>query len=328
MYRSGLLYLANYLTSGKLNIMCYHGFVPKKNKPFCKNPLVNKFLPADVFEKHLELYLEYSTPISLETIISGVKLPPNALVITIDDGYENNYSVAYPILKKYKVPATIFLTTGFIDRVNFLWTDWLEFILLKSSDPGKKFFWQKKEIHLDLSNIETRRQSVERLKVMLKKMSINAVFNFLLQLQDFLQIEYNWDTIPNSLIPLDWDQIREMRNSGLVSFGAHTVSHPILSRCNQATQQKELFESKSRIEAELGEPCFLFAYPNGKKSDYSTDTIEILKHNRYASAVTVELGYNTLANLDPFQLKRWGPDVSEESLAFLVSGASQFSMRN
>jgi peptidoglycan/xylan/chitin deacetylase (PgdA/CDA1 family) len=322
--RAGLLRIVNKLTSNKLNIVLYHGFMSNLNLESVSNMFAKKFISSNEFEEHLKIYLRYAIPISLQEFVIKENLPNNALIITIDDGYENNYSIAYPILKKYQIPATIFITTGFIDRKNVLWTDWIDVILFRARNIKKPFFCQGKEIFLNLENKKTRYLTLQKVKTILKVMPKSYIFNFLTKLQDFLKVEYSWDTMPNGLRPLKWEQIREMKESGLISFGSHTVSHPILSRCNHEIQQYELYESKCRIETELNEPCYMFAYPNGQMDDYMIKTIELLKDNNYKVALTANHGYNHINYNNCLELKRWGSNISKENLELVISGASFF----
>jgi peptidoglycan/xylan/chitin deacetylase (PgdA/CDA1 family) len=319
-----LLSIANKLTSNKLNIVLYHGFLSNKNLESVNNIFAKKFISSYDFEEHLKLYLRYATPVSLQEVAINRKLPNNALIITIDDGYENNYSVAYPILKKYQVPATIFLTTGFIDRKNVLWTDWLDVILFRARNMKKPFYCHGTKIFLDLEGKKARYLTLQNVKTILKTMPKSYIFHFLTKLQDFLKVEYSWDTMPKGLKPLKWEQISNMKESGLVSFGSHTVTHPILSRCNYEIQQYELYESKSRIEKELNEPCYMFAYPNGQMDDYMIKTIELLKKIKYKVALTAKHGYNRLNNNNRYELRRWGSNISKDSLELVISGGSLF----
>jgi peptidoglycan/xylan/chitin deacetylase (PgdA/CDA1 family) len=318
----GLLSIANQLTSKKLNIVLYHGFSSNNSFESVDNMFIKRFISHNDFEQHLKLYIKYARPTSLLEILIKRELPKNSLIITIDDGYENNYSIAYPILKKYEIPATIFLTTGFIDSKNVLWTDWLSVILHRACNIKKRFYWKGKSIELDMGSKKKRDLTLKKIKTILKKMKNKYIFDFLSELQVFLQVEYSWNTMPKELRPLKWEQIREMKQSGLISFGSHTVSHPILSKCNDKAQQYELYESKRRIEEELNEPCLLFSYPNGKIGDYNARTVEKLKINKYELAVTTELGYNHLNCRNRYELKRWGSNVSKENLAFVISGVA------
>jgi peptidoglycan/xylan/chitin deacetylase (PgdA/CDA1 family) len=137
------------------------------------------------------------------------------------------------------------------------------------------------------------------------------------------KVKYDWERIPESLQPLTWKQIREMKKSGLISFGGHTVSHAILSKCNKEEQHFEIVESKARIEKELNEECLILAYPNGKENDFSEETIRLVKKANYRIAVTTNSGYENSNGYDSYKLKRWGTDLfGKEDLEFLISGGS------
>jgi peptidoglycan/xylan/chitin deacetylase (PgdA/CDA1 family) len=116
-----------------------------------------------------------------------------------------------------------------------------------------------------------------------------------------------------------------MEKSGLISFGGHTVSHAILSKCNKEEQNFEIVESKARIEKELNEECLILAYPNGKENDFTEETIRLVKKANYRIAVTTNSGYENSNEYDSYKLKRWGTDLfllSKEDLEFLISGGS------
>jgi peptidoglycan/xylan/chitin deacetylase (PgdA/CDA1 family) len=320
----GLLHLANKLTSNKLNIVLYHGFIRTHDTDLIDQPFYKKFVTEKDFENHLKLYLRYTTPISLTYLIKSSQIPKNPLIITIDDGYRNNFDIAYPLLKKYKIPATIFLTTGFIDKKTALWTDTLCYLLLTAHDLYSKLLWHDQTIELNLINQKERFRSLEKLNRILKSMPQENVINFMTELKNILKVELNFDTMPEIMRPLDWEQIIEMNGSRYVSFGSHTVSHPILSKCSEKVQQQELVESKCRIEKVLKKPCRFFAYPNGRMDDYSQKTVDILKKNHYSVALTAELGYNHKNHLNRFDLRRWGCNTDTETLAFAISGAPLF----
>jgi peptidoglycan/xylan/chitin deacetylase (PgdA/CDA1 family) len=318
---TGLLRISNELTAHKLSIMLYHGFCDSKNKG--ERTPNSKFMPISEFEQHLKVYLKYGTPISLKDLLCKERLPPSPIVVTIDDGYANNYDLGFPVLKKYNFPATLFLTTGFIDRSLFLWTDWLEFIAVNAPNVETKIELNKEVISFNLGEPQVRNNAVKQLKSILKNMPINKIKSFLYELQEMSKVKYDWERIPENLQPLTWKQIREMKKSGLISFGGHTVSHVILSRCNKEEQNFEILESKARIEKELNEECLILAYPNGKENDFTGETIRLAQEANYRIAVTTNSGYENSNEYDSYKLKRWGTDLfNKEDLEFLISGGA------
>ena len=300
----------------------YHGFSrPTDNTG--STILKRKFMNIEVFEKHLKLFTKYCTPVSLTDVLSNKSLPPNPVVLTFDDGYKNNYKYAFPLLKKYKVPATIFITTGFIDQNSYIWTDRLEFILDNGSNKNIDVTWENKRLELELSTDEQKVKTINNIKNYLKSLAESEKLIFLDQLQETLEIDYNWDRIPAVLSPLTWNEIREMKESGLISIGSHTVTHPMLSKCTYEQQGRELKFSRQRIVEELKEDCVLFAYPNGKQVDYNQETIRLLKESGYLLAVTTNIGYVDSTSRDNIQLNRFGTDITLEALGMVVTKMSR-----
>lgn len=323
---SGLLSIINQLTFDKLNVMLYHGFAADKD--FAEPIFRKKFLPISEFEQHLKLYLKYGTPVSLSDLASRRRLPRNPIIVTIDDGYANNYSLGFPVLKRNNFPATIFVTTSFVNRETLLWTDWLEYVVMNGENRTDIFKWNHKTIPINLENNAARKQCLLYLKSMLKTSAMQEIMKFIKSLQKFLEVELTWARVPEPIRPLDWEQIRDMKDSGLISFGSHTISHPILSMCDVETQRREIYESKRTIEENLGAPCFMFAYPNGKKRDYSSVTMKCLKENGYVLAVNTESGYNNAKSYGKYDLNRWGTDISMLDLECLVSGLGRIYRSN
>ncbi len=307
--------LISYLAkTDHLAIMLYHGFC-ESSEPDCR---FANLLPISVFEDHIRIYSRYGRPLSLEELKDG---STSGIVVTIDDGYANNYELAFPILEKYRFPATIFVTTGFVDRTLPLWGDWLDFLVMAAPKADTVFEWNGTGIALMLAGAGAAAHLARDLRQRLGAMSPEHIHEFLRRLQEHLQLRYGWDDIPKQLRPLSWDEARAMRRSGLVSFGAHTQSHPVLSRCSADVQKSEINGSKSRLEQELGERCYAFAYPYGKEGDYDCASRSLVQEAGYTLALTAESGFNRPSACDRHALKRWGANVSADELSFLASGA-------
>ncbi len=314
--------ISHMTASDRLDILLYHGVCESAERDG-----FGRFVPVDQFEEHLRVLLRYGRPISLEDV---TRTHASGVVITFDDGYANNYDLGFAILQKYRIPATVFLTTGFIDRTVPLWADWLLFLLMAAPRRNSTLEWKGSQIRLPLGESRPDLDIYYAVRKQLHGDTVDQIRDFLCRLEDHLGIRYNWSGLPPALRPLSWEDVRAMRSSGLISFGAHTVSHPKLAQCAPEVQRAEILESKRRIEQELGEPCLTFAYPYGKPTDYTQVTKQIIETVGFKLALSAENGFNRMSALDRCELKRWGADISGDELSFIVSGApvwSQFLSR-
>jgi peptidoglycan/xylan/chitin deacetylase (PgdA/CDA1 family) len=321
---SGIFRLSAWMNNNTLKILMYHGFSHRDNINRFTN-YSGKHLNIEEFEYQLKLLTKYCTPVTLDTVLTNEKLPPNPVALTFDDGYKNNYTLAYPLLIKYQVPATIFITTGFIDRTHLLWTDEIDLMILSTDSEKIRFVWQDKDFELKLSNPEEKTHAMIMLKKYAKSLSESDKTCFIDDMRQLLKFDFDWQDLNSLISPLTWEEIREMNNNDLISIGAHTVSHPILSKCSLEQQLSELEVSGRRISEELGTDCFSFAYPNGMYSDYNLDTVRLLKELGYKVAVTAEPGYINPGSCDVFQLYRFGGIMSIDELGTVVTGLSRMA---
>jgi len=223
------------------------------------------------------------------------------LAITFDDGYRDNYTYAFPILQRYGLPATIFLTTGSIDSGEPLWFERLALAVKNTA---------RDSIDLDFHSLQqlTLRTPSERLKA-------NAqIFSALRPLPDperrrllaeILQKLALRDAGERAHKMLTWDDARLM-SANRIAFGGHTVTHPFLSRLTAEEFRWEASECKRRIEDELQLPVEHFAYPNGREEDFGLANKALVRQAGYRAAVTTIWGVNH-SSTDPFELRRGGP---------------------
>ncbi|MGL1931975.1 MAG: polysaccharide deacetylase family protein [Desulfotalea sp.] len=224
-------------------------------------------------------------------------------VITFDDGFKNNCDLALPVLKKENLPATIFLTTNFIDSDNILWFGKLHDAL--SSSTKTDLNWNNMIYNIttpeDKSN--TYRDLQKRLKKYHHSQLLEEVDYILSQLDDTSQNSTNQATSTYEM--LDKHDIHTMLKSGLIEFGAHTSDHAILSKLSTEEQKEQIQKSISTIEELTGKIDIAFAYPNGTPQDYSSTTIKELIEANATCAMTTQSGFN-YKETNIYELKRIG----------------------
>lgn len=314
LYKLHFLDLILKLHRNKVIILMYHRFSDRP-EPFK--------IQRDVFERQIRFLKKKFMFISLShyaEVLAGERndIPPNPVILTIDDGYWDNYIYAYPILKKYSVPATIFIGTDFITEKAWLWSNKLEFILKNSKYSEFEFPLGHETVRFHVGNFESWHRTQLTMFNYCRSISDSQKDEVFDQLAKHLKVSVP-DETQGDFQPLTWEQIREMYGNG-VDFGSHTCSHAILSRLNDDELKYEIVQSKSRIEENISSPIDFFCYPNGTPDDFDVRAVKLLEEASYAAAVTTVPGYNYTANQDPFQLKRDSipSDIPEDILRRLV----------
>lgn len=219
-------------------------------------------------------------------------------VITFDDGYRNNYDYAYPILKRHNAPAIIYLSLGHLEGDYFFWYEQLAIGLERTNiqsidltDLGSEQF--------SLTNQQERENALITLNLWLKNFSDEERMQKLQTILARLEVE---DADKDVSPMLSWDMVKEMQANN-ISFGSHTISHPILSQENRDSIANEVIDSKKLLEEKLGVPITGFAYPNGRTEDYNVTVLECVDQAGYLHATTTIEGTNYTGE-DPHQLKR------------------------
>jgi peptidoglycan/xylan/chitin deacetylase (PgdA/CDA1 family) len=215
--------------------------------------------------------------------------------ITFDDGYRDNFSYAFPLLKKYGMPATIFLPTGLIDSHALPWWDKVGYALT---------YTRKDKLSLgelgDYAVQNSQRRAVALKIIRILKKIPDAEKNKLID--DLIRdadVELIQELAEQAM--LSWDSIMVMAKDGIF-FGAHSVNHPILTNTPLEVVDHEVRQSKTRIEDQVGLPVNFFAYPDGA---FNSDIAKVVERIGFSGAVTMKPFWVT-DGCDPFVLGRMG----------------------
>ncbi|MBE7493513.1 MAG: polysaccharide deacetylase family protein [Verrucomicrobiaceae bacterium] len=282
-------------------------------------------MPQDIFRRVCAFLASNYNVISLRELVccleAGEKPHPNAVVLTFDDGYASNFHLAWPVIREFNLPATIFVTTGFLDGVEKLWFQRLDLALGRTKQDHLKWNLEHGPEVLPLGKRDQRRAALDHLLREFKKLPDADLLGEIDRLEHALGVsEPDTDDLPAPMRPMTWDQARTMVSGGLVEIGGHTHTHPILSRCDPATQRAEIFTCRDRITAELGTPPLTFCYPNGGPADYTSETVSLLKEAGFRAACTMENG-RVESSVPLFELPRYGSPESVWEAEATVSGA-------
>jgi peptidoglycan/xylan/chitin deacetylase (PgdA/CDA1 family) len=244
-------------------------------------------LGVSEFEKQLQYLRAYFQPMRLSDLIEclrdGRRPPSGSVVLTVDDGYDDFATHAYPLLEKYQMPATVFVVSGLLDRTCWLWYDALRF-LVDSMSAGA---FEINLLSQRLSGLLTTPVDRYRLWTSLTDLGMTRSGAGQQQLVRDVAVQ-SGITLPGVPTPefagMTWDQARQM-DPKLVDIGAHTRTHPVLARCGTTVQFEEVAGCKSDIERRLGRPITAFCYPNGLAGDFSAETESIVAQAGFRCAV-------------------------------------------
>jgi peptidoglycan/xylan/chitin deacetylase (PgdA/CDA1 family) len=256
------------------------------------------------FEKQIVHLAKNYKIISLDEIVKRVKNKRSlhrCVSITFDDGFRDNYEKAYPILRKYNASATIFLTTGYIDSGTAPWFIKLRYIFMQTAKTHFNLSRNGTNISLPMRTRKEKFAASDKVMAYLK----DCPDHDRRPLLDMLCEELGVSTFGLNDLMLTWDQIKEMAEHK-ISFGAHTISHPILRQISMEKAESEILQSKETIEAKIEKPVTSFAYPFGKKKLYRPELFPILSKFQFECALTTETAANNQST-PLFELNRGIP---------------------
>jgi peptidoglycan/xylan/chitin deacetylase (PgdA/CDA1 family) len=290
-------------------ILGYHRVAEAPHDPFaiCVTP--------QHFAEQLEVLRRYTQPIRLQELVQGLEngnLPKRAVVVTFDDGYADVLQNANPLLGCYQIPATVFVSTGYIGR-EFWWDELARVVLSPITLParlslpvnGSIYEWASDEtVHIPIKEKTTncRKRLLLSLYERLLHLSSIERQKAMTKLRDWVGAEP--DNQPDCRA-LTADELNELATGGLVDIGAHTVTHPFLAKLPISVQQSEIQQSKTCLEELLAKPVTSFSYPNGSSSE---ETMALVGDSGFICACTSD---NDVARQGShrFKLPRfWIPD--------------------
>lgn len=281
-----------------LAIVMFHGVEDAPLSPPCWHV-------SDVatFRRQLAYLREHFNVLALEEALAALAagtLPPRAVAITFDDGTRNLATHALPVLRELNLPAAVFLATGPIGTDETLWPDrlWLAIARTAAAEVDLAALGLGT---LSLDGAAGRGRvyatAVEALKNLADTERV-AVLDRLLA-----ALGYRDDGDAGPFRMLTWEQVRDMAGDPLVTLYPHTVTHPILARCDDDTVEREITDSCSALEREIGSTPTVFAYPNGRLRDFDARAKEVLRRRgvRWALSTTPGLAHR---RCDPLALPR------------------------
>lgn len=280
--------LAWRLASGRLRILCYHGI--------CADRLAGEawlpdfFVTASAFRQHLTYLRDHhATVLPLSEAARRLQegsLPPGAVSITFDDGYANNLYEAQPLLQEFGLPATVFLSSSYMQSGEFF--PFLKCKLIRLAQPGTSLPAYK-----------------------------STPLDRLLEQADPL-----WESVrtgitrdqSDTLRPLNIEEVSRI-DTRLMELGAHSDTHCILRNESRPRRDEEIRRSISRVAEWSGGPVRVFSYPNGQRGDFDRADKDTLRSEGIAAAVSGIAGANG-RGADVLELRRYPVGLYHDKTAF------------
>ena len=298
-YLSGVCSLADFWNKNDITVINYHRIKASQDSHFT---LFDEevFGPnQQEFSSQLKWLVKNREVLSEDDLIAivGGKYKPQgrSVIITFDDGYVDNYTLAYPILRQYHVPAIFFIPTQAIEERQLGWWDIFAY-LLKTT--------KRNEIVFEGKTLYPKCQLQEAMHFVLhfiyqNKLEVSVVLKRLMVACDV--------DIPDQDIQgrelMSWGQLKEMSNNGM-AIGAHTHSHKVLSSLNIGEQKIEIEKSKIIIEDRLNINVKSMSYPVGSYSHFSDDTKKIVLDAGYDLSFSFLTGINAYRSIASMDVKR------------------------
>jgi peptidoglycan/xylan/chitin deacetylase (PgdA/CDA1 family) len=258
--------------------------------------------PADIFESQMRYLKANFNVVSLQEALTifgdPVRNFSTEIVLTFDDGLQNNYTIAYPILLRYELPATFFVCPGLIESRTWQWAHEIEQRLMGAKPDSLNIICDKLGIgergKKANSGSDVTEKIIELMKTMESDRRISAE-HFIRSLTHNFEMGKSQHDLYDTM---SWDELQSL-DSELITVGSHTVHHQMLTRVSHEEMHYQIQESKQWLERKLSRPVEYFCYPNG---DYDASIAHVVAQN-YKAALTTVAGYFNKGD-DVYQISR------------------------
>jgi peptidoglycan/xylan/chitin deacetylase (PgdA/CDA1 family) len=312
LFRTGACAALRHLApSRRLGILRYHAICTEEGYAYAEPGIC--ITPA-AFERHAAYLAANYTVLPLPEAVDRLRgrrpLPPNAAVITFDDGYADNLAAAH-VLARHGLPATFYITAGCVGGAEPFWPS--ELRVLVPAVPGDvlRLDVAGQPVEIPLATADERQSAIRAVTRLFKARPIPVRESMREQLRRLSGLG------PVSSPMLTWDGLAEMARLGM-TIGAHTMTHANLPSAGPDVAREEIAGSKARLEHALGVPVTMFSYPNGGAERYVTPELQrTVAESGFLSATTSRNGFAG-AGSDLYALERIEVEERLEDLVFAL----------
>lgn len=300
LYRSGLLRLTAGLASNRLTVLTYHRIGQDgPSGPHLFDQDV--FGPAQsCFEQQMKWLKQNTTVLSEQELLTLVDNPRSGAdryaAVTFDDGYRDNYDLAYPVLRAHSIPAIFFICPCLLEERRLGWWDIIAYLVKQSTKSALEL---RGEI-LPLG--EEKALSIRKLHGWMKSLPAHETADLLENLSQATEVPLPPVEMQSDQL-MTWEQVVEV-SQYCVAIGSHTHTHRVLATLNEEEQLWEMRESKAALERRLNRDVSTIAYPAGRHGNFTAATMRIAQQCGYRSAFSFHSGGNQLPSITRFDIHR------------------------
>jgi peptidoglycan/xylan/chitin deacetylase (PgdA/CDA1 family) len=244
-------------------------------------------LDVKVLEEQLRYLRRHFNVVRLRELAtrlrSGARPHPYTVALTVDDAYADFGELAYPVFRRYGIPVTVYVVSEFASGRMWLWWDAIRYVLGQAGNREYQLAGPDGPIKISLSDKASRERAWLTLAGIGVTLSPEERDRHIQELREGLAV-----SLPNPPVKefaaMDWGALRAL-DPEIVEIGAHTCTHPILSRCDSGRIVQEVVGSKKAIEGQLGREVKAFCYPNGEWADVDERCIAAVREAGFDNAV-------------------------------------------
>lgn len=291
------------LTTDGLAIFLFHGVV--RESSYDVRNYTGKHMARDRFYRIVEGLKHAGSALSMDDVVehcgSGKPFPPRAFAVTFDDGFENNFSIAAPILKEFSIPATFYVTTGFVEHNAMSWIDRIEYCLEVVASGVLQLSWDECPHSFATADEKIRVLQLIRDRVKTDpKIDPDEVVEMVCAQCGVAEVRHSAEPIDQKM---SWEQVARLADGDLLTIGGHSHTHKTLSFLSAEELESEIAASIDLIHKNLGLRLRHYSYPEGLEHCYSDQVIEVLREKGVVCCPTAVDGINGSPS-DLFRLRR------------------------
>jgi peptidoglycan/xylan/chitin deacetylase (PgdA/CDA1 family) len=300
IHRAGLLSLMGKLAPSSVTVLAYHSIRQDRVSQYYEFDAEVLGPKQTCFERQMSWLKRHLTVLSEEELLEQVRTKSEKrhhyAVVTFDDGYRDNYDLAYPVLKALSLPAIFFVCPKVLDERRLGWWDLIAYAVKYSAKAGIEMRGET------LPFGEQKLSTISKLHTWMKSLPAAETESLVQSLFEAAEVEPPGLRIQSDRL-MTWEQVAEVRKNG-IAIGSHTQTHRVLATLDEEQQRWELRQSKAALEARLGARVRTVAYPAGRYGNFTAATMRLARECGYEAAFSFHSGGNRFPVLELYDVHR------------------------